>query len=90
VLEQAQATPRNLDQVVTLLIFKEEVPRLNLGRSTHCHEAFLGFIRFSLYSSAIVPEIVPRFFSHVSCGWLLLLSCYYTLHNLAFTDSVVK
>jgi len=60
VLKQTQTTPRKLDQVVTLLIFKHEVPLPNLGLSTQFHEVFLGFLPFSLYSSAIVPEIVLR------------------------------
>jgi hypothetical protein len=65
VLKQTQPTPRTFDHVVTLLIFKQEVPRLNLGISTPCHEVFLAFLHFSLYSSAIVSEIVRRklFFS---------------------------
>jgi len=60
VLKQTQTTPRKLDQVVTLLIFKHEVPLSNLGLSTQFHEVFLDFLPFSLYSSAIVPEIVLR------------------------------
>jgi hypothetical protein len=62
VLEYTGTTPRKLDQVVTLVISKQEAPGLNIGGSIHCHGVFLGFIQFSLYSSAIVPEIVPRKF----------------------------